>query len=367
MSDCYVGLMSGTSMDGIDAVLASFSDRAVRIHATQSQTYPAVLKDALLAAIRESLQVELDTDGELDRQVGECFRDAALAVIKKSGVDIGDVRAIGSHGQTLRHQPNAEHPFSLQIGRADIIAAGTGATTVANFRQADIDAGGQGAPLVPPFHEWLFSSRRRDRVVVNIGGIANITALPGRDSAVIGFDTGPGNGLMDAWTRQHRDQTFDAGGQWAASGEVIESLLAQLLTDPYFTLAPPKSTGFEYFNLDWLHRADVGAADPTDVQTTLCELSATTIASAIGDQCRTATEVFVCGGGVNNHELMRRLQQNLPGVSVADTSVAGLHPDWVEAVAFAWLAMRRLTGQTGNLPSVTGASHKVVLGDIHFP
>ena len=288
MSDCYVGLMSGTSMDGIDAALVSFSDHAVQIHATHAEAYPEHLKDALLTEIQKPLHDDLDTDGELDRQVGECFRDAAMALIKKSNIDRRYIKAIGSHGQTLRHQPNTERPFSMQVGRADIIAAGTGAATVANFRQADIDAGGQGAPLVPPFHAWLFSSDENDRVVVNIGGIANITVLPSRDSAVIGFDTGPGNGLMDIWTRQHRDQSFDSGGQWAASGEVIESLLAQFLTDPYFALAPPKSTGFEYFNLDWLMRADIGGADTTDVQATLCELSATTIANAIADQCLSA-------------------------------------------------------------------------------
>lgn len=354
-------------MDGIDAVLVSFDESGVQIHATHTQQYPAKLRDALLAAIREPLDVELDPSGKLDRKVGECFRDAALAVLAQGSADKKDVLAVGSHGQTLRHQPNADPPFSLQIGNPDIIAAGTDITTIANFRQADIAAGGQGAPLVPPFHEWLFGSIDSARVVVNIGGIANITVLPADNSVVTGFDTGPGNGLMDAWIRQQLDQSFDTDGRWAADGKVIDLLLRQMLANPYFVLEPPKSTGFEYFNLDWLGKFGVDQYEPIDVQATLCELSATTIANAIEQYAADSEEVFVCGGGTHNPELMRRLSAELPALSVSTTSAAGLDPDWVEAVAFAWLAMRKLRAQTGNLPSVTGASHKVVLGDIHFP
>ena len=255
MSDFYVGLMSGTSMDGIDAALVSFDDQAVVVRATHSQPYSEELKNKLLTAIRAPLDVQLDPSGELDRQVGESFRDAALAVIDKSNVSLKDIAAIGSHGQTLRHQPDADPPFSLQIGNADIIAASTGITTVANFRQADIAVGGQGAPLVPPFHKWLFGSGDVNRVVANIGGIANITVLSADGSDVMGFDTGPGNGLMDAWIRQHLGRSFDSDGEWAASGSVVESLIEEFLTDPYFDMSPPKSTGFEYFNPDWLHTA----------------------------------------------------------------------------------------------------------------
>lgn len=359
--------MSGTSMDGIDAVLVSFDESGVRIHASHTQHYPDKLRSALLAAVREPLDVELDQSGILDHDVGECFRDAALTVLAKGGTNKKDVLAIGSHGQTLRHQPNAEPPFSLQIGDADIIAAGTNVATIANFRQADIAAGGQGAPLVPPFHAWLFGSADSDRVVVNIGGIANITVLPAKSLAVTGFDTGPGNGLLDAWVREHLDQPFDADGRWAATGKVVEPLLAQLLADPYFALAPPKSTGFEYFNLAWLRKFHVDEHQPGDVQATLCELSATTIADSIGQYATHCAEAFICGGGTHNRELMRRLSNKLPEISVSSTSAAGLDPDWVEAAAFAWLAMRTLRGQTGNLPSVTGARHKVVLGEIHSP
>jgi anhydro-N-acetylmuramic acid kinase len=367
MSDYYVGLMSGTSMDGIDAALVSFGDASVAIHATHSEPYPQDLQDALLIAIREPLDLELDTSGELDRRVGECFRDAALTVIDKSKVSRQDIVAIGSHGQTLRHQPNAVEPFSLQIGNAKIIAAGTGTTTVANFREADIAVGGQGAPLVPPFHQWLFGCGDSDRVIVNIGGIANITVLPAGGLGILGFDIGPGNGLMDAWISQHQGKPYDQEGVWAANGSVVESLLAEFLGDPYFRLRPPKSTGFEYFNPHWLQSFDIDRFAAADVQTTLCELSAATIASAINESAGNTGEVFICGGGVHNTELMRRLDHHLSAATVSSTQPVGLDPDWVEAVAFAWLAMRTMHGQTGNLPSVTGASHKVVLGDIHSP
>ncbi len=354
-------------MDGIDAVLVSFADSSVDIRATHSASYPPNVKTALLAAIREPLDVALDSSGELDRTVGEHFRDAALAVMHKSGVAGQDIVAIGSHGQTLRHQPNVTEPYSLQIGNAGIIAAGTNATTVTNFREADIAAGGQGAPLVPPFHQWLFAAGISNRVIVNIGGIANITVLPADGSDVIGFDTGPGNGLMDVWISRQLGKPFDPQGEWSASGTPVESLLADFSDDAYFRLSPPKSTGFEHFNPKWLQKFAIDHLGAADVQATLCELSAATIADAINNHATDTQEVFVCGGGVHNAELMRRLQAHLTATSVASTAAVGLDPDWIEATAFAWLAMRTMQGRTGNLPSVTGASYKVVLGDIHSP
>ncbi len=366
MRDFYVGLMSGTSMDGIDAALVNFGEASVEIVATHIEPYPSPLKNELLTAIRLPLDVELDVSGALHREVGECFLKAARTVIELSGVDPKRVRAIGSHGQTLRHQPNAREPFSLQIGDPEIIAGGTGLTTVANFRAADIEAGGQGAPLVPPFHQWLFGSSSQDCVIVNIGGIANITVLQS-DGDAIGFDTGPGNGLMDAWIQINLNETFDRSGDWGASGEVVEPLLSAFMDDPYFKLSAPKSTGFEYFNPDWLSRFECRQYDPADVQATLCELSARTVAMAIRASAGHATSVFVCGGGAHNAELMRRLGEQLAPSPVRSSVSAGLDPDWVEAAAFAWLAMRTMHGQTGNLPTVTGASAKVVLGDIHSP
>ena len=365
MPDYYVGLMSGTSMDGIDAVVVEFGDSSARVHAASSQPYPDKLRESLLAAIREPLDVELDSSGELDRRVGECFRDAAIAVINDGGFKNEDIIAIGSHGQTLRHQPNAALPFSLQIGNAAIIADGTKTTTVGNFREADIAAGGQGAPLVPPFHQWLFAHENKARVIANIGGIANITILPSDGSDTTGFDTGPGNGLMDAWTRSQLGLAFDESGNWAGRGSVIPELLNRFLADPYFSAAPPKSTGFEYFNLAWLQEFGLDKFDPTDVQSTLCELSVASVSRAIQEFAPGTREVFVCGGGAHNLELMRRLDRY--SFETASTTSVGLDPDWVEAAAFAWLAMRTINGQPGNLPSVTGASQQVVLGDIHSP
>lgn len=369
MSNLYVGLMSGTSMDGIDAVLVNFSDSGIDIRAAHSHPYSQALGDALRGAANEPLNINLDVSGELNRQVGECFRDAALAVIDNSDVDPRAIIAIGSHGQTLRHQPNAEVPFSLQIGDPNIIAEGTRITTVANFRAADIAVGGQGAPLVPPFHQWLFApgNSTGDRVVANIGGIANITILPADGGDVTGFDTGPGNGLMDAWVAHNLRKPFDEDGRWAASGQVIESLLARMQSDPYFALPPPKSTGFEYFNLSWAQRFDLDQFNANDVQATLAELTAITLADAVKMHCDRAGELYVCGGGAHNSELMQRITRNFPEATVATTAAVGLDPDWVEAVAFAWLAMRTIEGETGNLPSVTGAGQAVVLGELHYP
>ena len=275
--------------------------------------------------------------------------------------------AIGSHGQTLRHEPYSEAPFTLQIGNPGIIAAGTGITTVADFRSADIALGGQGAPLAPAFHEWLLREPGALRAVVNIGGIANVTILPPGDGATTGFDTGPGNTLLDAWCREHRGQSFDESGAWAADGNVDQALLERLLGDPYFSAAPPKSTGFEYFNLGWLDAAGVDNIPPVDVQATLAALTARTIGDAIRDAASDRCEVFVCGGGVHNDELMRLLAEELPGCRVQSTGAAGLDPDWVEAVAFAWLAKRRLASETGSLASVTGANRDSILGVIHEP
>lgn len=365
MPNHYIGLISGTSMDGIDAVIASFGNGRLELTATLAHPYPPELRSRLQAAVAQPKTCGLDQLGILDRWVGESFRDAALAIMKSAGLKAVDIVAIGSHGQTLRHQPAGEHPFSLQIGDAATIAAGTGTTTVCDFRRADLAAGGQGAPLVPPFHEWLFAAAGSPRVVLNIGGIANITVLPGDDTAITGFDTGPGNTLMDAWIKEQRGLPFDEGGHWAAGGKTIDRLLNALLTDAYFDLPAPKSTGFEHFNLDWLRSFDMDNEAAVDVQATLSELTAISVAAAIEKSAETTREILVCGGGVHNKDLLRRLGNRLPGIAINSTADAGLDPDWVEAAAFAWLAMRTMNQQTGNLPSVTGARHKKVLGAIH--
>jgi anhydro-N-acetylmuramic acid kinase len=365
MTDYYIGLISGTSMDGIDAALVSFDESTVSFRKTHEYHYPADLRSRLLRAVREPGLCTLDDVGELDQWVGECFRDAASAVVKEAGINVSDIRAIGSHGQTLRHQPGAARPFTLQIGDPSIIAAGLGITTIADFRRADIARGGQGAPLTPPFHEWLFRESDKNRVVLNIGGIGNITVLPAGPADAIGFDTGPGNTLLDAWIEKHRSESFDKNGAWASNGKVDAALLDRLLADPYFQKVPPKSTGFEYFNLDWLDAAGIDELAAVDVQATLSALTATSIATAIQDIAPHTSEVFVCGGGVHNRELMRTLTTALPDSQLASTMTMGLDPDWVEAAAFAWLAMRTLHGLPGNLPAVTGASDAVILGAIY--
>lgn len=364
----YVGLISGTSMDGIDAALVEFGDHQCNVLATAAVAYPAELRTQLIEGSRTPANCTVDMIGQLDQWVGECFRDATVKLLSEAGVDPTSVAAIGSHGQTLRHQPRAARPFTLQIGDANIIAAGTGITTVADFRRRDIAVGGEGAPLTPAFHQWLFSSAEKDRAVLNIGGMANVTMLS--SPTVIGFDTGPGNTLLDGWTRSSLNKPFDDDGDWARSGTVSEPLLNQMLNDPYFDLPPPKSTGFEYFNGAWV-RSKISSLSSTDlpasdVQATLAELSACTIAKSILNLSPGIDEVLVCGGGVHNTDLMQRLRSYLSGIQVISTDAFGLHPDWVEAAAFAWLARRCLEGKTGNLPEVTGAGRAEVLGAIYL-
>jgi anhydro-N-acetylmuramic acid kinase len=367
VTDYYIGLMSGTSMDGIDAVITSFDETGVNMVATHERPYAETLRHALLKAVATPVDQPLDNIGSLDRQVGECFRDATIEILEESGVAASEIRAIGSHGQTVRHQPDAVTPYTLQIGNPGLIAAGTGITTIADFRSADIAAGGQGAPLVPPFHQWLFGSANTDRAILNIGGIANITALKCDGSSVIGFDTGPGNTLLDRWVHKHRKKSFDRNGDWAATGTCIVDLLEHLMSFDYFGLQPPKSTGLEDFNLEWLQSYGVASYDPADVQATLSELTARSVSDAIMRFAPQTAELFVCGGGAHNEDILLRLARLLPDTIIDTTEVVGLHPDWVEATAFAWLAMRTMNGQTGNLPSVTGATREVVLGTIHCP
>ncbi|MDX1508950.1 MAG: anhydro-N-acetylmuramic acid kinase, partial [Woeseiaceae bacterium] len=335
------------------------------VHRALSFPYPPALRERLFTARSKPAACGLDELGYLDVAVGECFRDAALALLDAAGRKASNVTAVGSHGQTLRHRPDADKAFTLQIGDPSIIAAGTGIDTVADFRRLDMALGGQAAPLLPPFHDWLFRDDAADRVVVNIGGIANVTVLPSGGEPVTGFDTGPGNTLLDAWMRWHNDSAYDDRGAWAASGEVDTALLDKMCSDPWFAAAPPKSTGFERFNLDWLAAFEPGDASPADVQATLSELTAKTIADAILRVAPSTREVFVCGGGASNPDLMSRLAARLRGISVASTSAAGVDPDWIEATAFAWLAMRRLAGLPGNLPSVTGARCEAVLGAVY--
>ncbi|MDJ0917724.1 MAG: anhydro-N-acetylmuramic acid kinase [Woeseiaceae bacterium] len=360
MPDVFIGLMSGTSRDGIDAVAASFGDRRIDLLATHSQPYPDDLADALARIIDAPDHVNLDHLGELHAWVGEVFGEAAVSVRAKITEPDANIVAVGSHGQTIRHGADSRHPFSLQIGCGARVASVSGLQTVADFRSADIAAGGQGAPLVPPFHQWLFAAPGKRTAVANIGGIANVTLLDGVDS-VAGFDTGPGNTLMDGWTLRHLDEPYDNGGQWASTATADPALLTRMLDDPYFARQSPKSTGLEYFNMDWLERYEL--ADPAVAQATLLALTATTITDAVA--AFSAERLLVCGGGAHNTALMRALADALPGVVVATTEANGIHPDWVEATAFAWLARERINHRAANSPGVTGATGPACLGAVY--
>lgn len=365
----FIGLMSGTSVDGIDAVLVSISagNRPVLV-TTHAHPIDAATRGEIQALMREGPN-EIERLGDLDMALGELFAEAANAAIKKAGLAKKDISAIGSHGQTIRHRPRADHPFTLQIGNPSVIAERTGITTVADFRARDMAAGGQGAPMVPAFHHQMFHSPQRNRAIINIGGIANVTYLPTDTlQPVMGFDTGPGNTLLDQWINQHHARAHDEAGQWATSGQISNELLGKLLADPYFRASPPKSTGREHFNMEWLQAHLKKLATPlsaADVQATLLQLTAQSIAQSIREFLPQTQEAYVCGGGAHNRTLMAALAGHMSGMTVATTDNLGMSPDWVEAAAFAWLAHQTLESQPGNLPSVTGAKRAVILGGIY--
>ncbi len=356
-------------MDAIDGVLVDLESTAPHaLHFHSRQLEPA-LRDELSALCRGGGANDLDALGQLDVRLGALFAETALTLLDKACVSSQDVRAIGSHGQTVRHRPNGSAPFTLQIGDPNIIAERCGITTVADFRRRDMAAGGQGAPLVPALHAHLFRTPAEDRVVLNLGGISNITVLP-KDTGhpVIGFDVGPANTLADAWALRHLGQPMDKDGAWGSTGTVLASLIDQWLSDDYFRCPPPKSTGPEYFNLAWLERGltELGPYPaPQDVQATLYELTALSVRAAIVTHAPQTKRVLVCGGGILNTELMRRLGLSLGALAVDSTQLYGVPPQWVEAVAFAWLAQQTLHCRPGNLPSVTGASRSVILGAIY--
>jgi len=370
----YIGLISGTSVDAIDSVVLDAERAPPAVIASRSHPIPPELRAEALA-----LAAVAETDPErvwrLDVALGELFAEAAGALLAHAGLLACEVRAIGSHGQTVRHRPRARPPFSAQLGDPGVIAERTGITTVADFRRRDLAAGGEGAPLAPAFHAAALApdadgdAGGTDRVVVNLGGIANATLLPG-DAArpVIGFDTGPANALLDLWASRHLSAPMDRNARWAETGTVHETLLARLLEDEFFAAPPPKSTGREHFDGAWLDArlASVGPPPPpADVQRTLCALTVRTVADAVAARAAADAEVLVCGGGVHNPMLMAGLGEALAPRTVRSTAERGVDPDWVEAATFAWLAARTLAGLPGNVPSVTGARREVVLGGIY--
>jgi len=361
----YLGLISGTSMDSIDAALVDVGPAGMRLVAADGYDWPDALRVRLRRAAEDYERIGLTEYGSLDTSVGEEFARSALRLLESAGVALTQVRAIGSHGQTVLHHPQGSAPFTLQIGDPNVIAERAGIDVVADFRRRDIAAGGQGAPLMPAFHAAAFTGVGETRAVVNIGGIANLTLLP-EAGDVLGFDTGPGNCLLDAWARRHLNQACDLRGAWARSGRVDQPLLAALLDDPYFSRPAPKSTGRETFSDLWLERALVGTERaPADVQATLSELTARSIAGSLLQHGGNVRRLFVCGGGAFNDDLMSRLSQALPGTQVRTTADFGLAPEHVEAAGFAWLAYRCVEGLAGNLPSVTGARRPVPLGALY--
>ncbi|WP_151732004.1 anhydro-N-acetylmuramic acid kinase [Acinetobacter ursingii] len=371
MTSIYIGVMTGTSMDGVDLVAASFDP--LHLHATLTIPFEPELRDELMALTLPD-DNEIDRMGKADVTLAKLIGHGINELIEKNHLDRSQIKAIGSHGQTIRHRP--EHGFTLQIGDPNIITEITKIPVISDFRRRDMAAGGQGAPLVPAFHQAIFQHSRIHRVILNLGGIANVSLLPaGRPEDVYGFDTGPANILMDAWCERYTGHPYDENGNWAAYGHPIRGLLERLQAHEFFSKEPPKSTGREDFNIDWLDdqladwRNDELEYDeledtPENVQATLLKLTTRAIKKAIYRSDLDTGEVYVCGGGAYNSHLLEQLRWRLRkhNWSVQSTSVLGLSPTWVEATAFAWLAMRFMTQQSGNLPSVTGAQGFRVLG-----
>lgn len=358
----YIGVMSGTSLDGLDFALVDQSDTTTLL-ATHYQPMPEQLKQQLLALCMPGPD-ELGRASIAEQAWARLAGNGIQTLLDHAQLDASAVRAIGSHGQTIRHEPRLG--FTVQIGYPALLAELTGISVVADFRRRDMAAGGQGAPLVPAFHEALFGDRSLTRAVLNIGGFSNLTLLqPAAETR--GFDCGPGNVLLDAWIQRHQGLPYDRDGSWAASGEIDGNLLARLLSDHFFAAQGPKSTGRELFNLPWLdaHLASLGDLRPQDVQATLLELTARSICDSLLANQPETQGVLVCGGGVHNSTLMRRLQVLLPSCQVTSTSAYGAEPDWIEAMAFAWLAHCCIERIAANRPRVTGARGPRVLGAIY--
>ena len=369
MSELYIGLMSGTSLDGVDGILADFTSTAPTVLAHASAPFPQQLAQELLA-LNSAGANELHRSALAANALARIYGQVVDHLLERSGVAKNAIKAIGAHGQTVRHRPQLFDGtgYTLQLNNPALLAELTGIDVVADFRSRDVAAGGQGAPLVPAFHQSLFGRTGQTVAALNIGGIANLTLMgPKLSDDVLGFDCGPGNALIDAWCMRHRGHPFDNNGSWAATGQVATDLLASLLAEPYFALAAPKSTGRDLFNADWLASRLNGfeSLAPVDVQATLTELTASTCAAGLQRYGSVSSTLIVCGGGAFNGHLMRRLQALLPGVQVESSQLHGLPPLQVEAAAFAWLARQTMLRQTGSLKKVTGARGARILGAIY--
>ena len=366
---CYfIGLISGTSVDGVDAALVEFQGGSPRLLATHCEPMPEALRNSILALCTDQ-PVSLRQLGETGIETARCFADAANQVLEKSGKPASLVRAIGSHGQTVYHHPDSAAAFTLQIGDGATIAEHTGIPVVSDFRSADMAAGGQGAPLAPLFHQACFHSTEKQRLVLNLGGISNLSILHSDpEGPVTGFDCGPANVLMDGWIQQKRGLPYDRDGLWAASGRVNAELLEQCLREPYFARPIPKSTGRERFNREWLERQLTKLKQPLanqDVQATLLELTARTVVDAVEQHSSGEAQLLVCGGGAHNRQLMQRLAELLPDHDVIESGQLGVSADWVEAVTFAWLARAFMEQRSVDCRRLTGARHPCVLGALH--
>jgi len=363
----FVGLLSGTSIDGIDAVLVDFASVAPKLLAVHSEPIPDKLRsDILRLCSREPVALQLL--GETDTAMGRLFATAVNNLLRKANLKPCDILAIGSHGQTVMHHPFGDNRFTMQIGDPNTIAYLTQISTVADFRRKDMAAGGQGAPLAPLFHQDFFGNGNKRRAVLNIGGIANITLLQSDSQPdIVGFDTGPGNVLMDSWIKLKRNLAYDHAGQWASSGKVHSELLNLLLEEPYLAQPKPKSTGRELFNMAWLERrlSQLEEIRDEDVQASLLEFTARSIINSVAWRAGGVEEIIVCGGGAHNAALMASLQRLLPDLHIVSSARAGLDPDWVEGVAFAWMARKAWMGEAIATASVTGARRACILGGIY--
>ncbi|GLR76150.1 anhydro-N-acetylmuramic acid kinase [Aliivibrio sifiae] len=361
----YIGLMSGTSLDGVDAVLVETNGTTINLLGHADYPMDPQLKSDILSFCTGQA-TNLKIVGEIDHRLGHLFADASLHLLNTLSVAPESITAIGSHGQTVFHSPDTQHPFTMQLGDANIIAAKTNIDTIADFRRKDMALGGQGAPLVPAFHHTLFGKPNSTHIILNIGGISNISILQ-KDTPVIGYDTGPGNMLMDAWIYKHKQKSYDHNGDWARDGVVIQELLAQLKQHSYFARPYPKSTGRELFNLEWFAQfIENKPYKPQDIQATLLEFTVVTIVEQIAKfHVGEAAKLLVCGGGAHNQYLMEKLQQNLSNWAVATTNDYNVDSDNMEAMAFAWLAHQRIHNRPSNEPDVTGASRYASLGVVY--
>ena len=364
--EIYIGLMTGTSADSLDCAAVEFSDNELNIIGLKNYDIPSNIKEEISENTR-SKELNETLIKDLDLRLGEFFSDKVEEFIASLSLKKEKIVAIGSHGQTIKHEPNSTPPFSLQIGNPQLISNQLGLQTVSNFRDDDIEKGGQGAPLSPVFHKEVFAEEDKRRLIINIGGITNVSLLSGGE--LKGFDTGPGNCLLDTWTKKNRKGDYDNKGRWAKSGTVDQDLLNIMTEDNYFSLEPPKSTGPDYFNLTWLQDCLMKLnreVDPSDTQATLVELTASSLSNSLEKLKIVSEKIYICGGGVHNKFLMSRISFLL-GEKCYTTAELGLDPDFIEAICFAWLAYKRVNNIKFDMSAITGSNEKVFLGKVYLP